>query len=548
MSTRRILSIWFPRLGAERLLRRATDRDARLFAVVSAEAQDQVLTSVSLRAEALGLRPGQPLRRAQALCPDLITRPQNRAAEVGFLDALARWAERFSPLVGIDGAAGLLLDVTGCTHLFGGEEGLIATLREAAGDLGLSVRCGLADTVGGAWALARYTGQGVAAHRSGDAIDQEARATRSRAAKRRHWERGGAAPAVAVTAQADEIATPGHLPERLAPLPVAALRLPPKMTEDLARLGLRRIGDLADQPRSTLARRFGPELMVRLDQAFGHVPEPMSPSAPAPRFATRLSLPEPIGLRSDLEAAFSRLTERLCVLLQAKALGARHLRIEAFRADGSLQSVEVRLARCVDRPEAMLPLLEMQLDGIDAGFGIDMLRLEAIVTARMETRQGESGIGRGRGAAEQEAALADLITRLGSRIGLESITRRHPAESHIPEKSALTLAAAWSVPARTPWPAPERPRPLLLWRPEPVTRPEEGWSTLPFRWRGRLHEVAGVIGPERIAPEWWLDDPDWRSGVRDYWQVVTTRGERLWLFRAHGGQISGGWFCQGRFG
>ncbi|AWZ19548.1 putative DNA repair enzyme [Roseovarius sp. EC-HK134] len=547
MPTRRILSIWFPRLGAERLLRRVTDPDTRLFAVVSAEAQDQVLTSVSLRAEALGLKPGQPLRTAQALCPDLITRPRNRAAEAAFLAALGRWAGRFSPLVGIEGTAGLLLDVTGCAHLFGGEAGLIATLRAEAGDLGLSLRCGLADTVGGAWALARYAGQGVAAQRSGDAIDQEARATRSRAAKRRHWERGGAAPVVPVGAEADEIAPPGHLPDRLAPLPVAALRLPPVVVADLARLGLRRIGDLAAQPRASLARRFGPEVMLRLDQALGHVPEPMSPSAPAPRFATRLSLPDPIGLRGDLEAAVCRLTERLCLLLQGKGQGARHLRLEAYRADGGLQAVEVRLARAVDQPEAMRPLLEMQLDRIDAGFGIDMLRLETIVTARMETRQGESGLGRGRGPGAQEAALADLITRLGGRIGLEAITRRHPAESHIPEKSALTLAAAWSEPAPAPWPTPEARRPLLIWSPEAVTRPETGDITLPFRWRGRVHEVAGASGPERIAPEWWLEDPAWRSGVRDYWQVVTTRGERLWLFRAHGGQISGGWFCQGRF-
>jgi protein ImuB len=68
-----------------------------------------------------------------------------------------------------------------------------------------------------------------------------------------------------------------------------------------------------------------------------------------------------------------------------------------------------------------------------------------------------------------------------------------------------------------------------------------------FHWRGRAHRVTAAIGPERIAPEWWFDDPDWRSGLRDYWQIVTTRGERLWLFQAHGGQVSGGWFCQGRF-
>ncbi len=38
-------------------------------------------------------------------------------------------------------------------------------------------------------------------------------------------------------------------------------------------------------------------------------------------------------------------------------------------------------------------------------------------------------------------------------IGLEAITRLHPGDSHIPEKAAQVLAAAWSAP-QMDWPAP----------------------------------------------------------------------------------------------
>ena len=129
---------------------------------------------------------------------------------------------------------------------------------------------------------------------------------------------------------------------------------------------------------------------------------------------------------------------------------------------------------------------------------------------------------------------------------MEAITRRHPGESHLPEKTALILAAAWSEPAPD-WPAAPTPRPLLLWRPEPVTAPEDPTPPGRFRWRGREFALLGASGPERILPEWWLDDPDWRTGPRDYWRVETDRGDRLWLYFAHGGAQSAGWFCHGAF-
>jgi len=145
--------------------------------------------------------------------------------------------------------------------------------------------------------------------------------------------------------------------------------------------------------------------------------------------------------------------------------------------------------------------------------------------------------------------LDDLIARIGARVGLDRIRRERPADSHIPEKTSVPLAAAWSDPVpEDGWPDTPRPRPLTLFRPEPVTAPDRPDVPAAFRWRGRVFETVAAQGPERIAPEWWLDDPNWRSGVRDYWRVVTAGGERLWLYYAHGGTMSGGWFAQGDFG
>jgi protein ImuB len=212
MSGHRILSLWFPRLGAERLLRGLRGLEARPFAVVAEQSNMQVITSLSASAAAAGLHVGQPVRDAHAMCADLMTRSRNGPAEAAFLTALRRWAGKFSPWVAEEAPDGLVIDLTGCAHLFGGEEALLEVIEADCGDMGLTVRPGIADSLGAAWAMARYSGQAAVSGRSGDAIDQEARATRSRAGKRRHWTRGGAAPQAVMQqpSRAERIVPPGQ--------------------------------------------------------------------------------------------------------------------------------------------------------------------------------------------------------------------------------------------------------------------------------------------------------------------------------------------------
>jgi protein ImuB len=548
---RRILSLWFPRLGVDRAVRQQPQLGGEPMAIVDTVANAQVISSLSAAAQAAGLYPGQPVRDAHAMCERLVTRPRNPLAEARFLAVLRRWAGKFSPWVAEEGEAGLVVDLTGCAHLFGGEAPLMQVVRDDCHDMGLAVQMGLADTRGAAWALARHAGAAAAPDRNGDAIDQEARATRSRAGKR-HWSKGGAAPQVATQGPAPgmHIAAPGHTYAALAPLPIAALRLDDDTAAQLARLGLRQVQDLVGQPRAALARRFGRGLVYRMDQALGSAPEPVSPARPPDHFAIRLTLPEPIGLAEDMLAGIDRLLPALCARLDTRRRAIRRLRLEAHRADHGVAAVEVALARPSTDPARIRPLLEMKLDDIDAGFGIDMLRLEAVQTEPVHEARPVGHLEAGQAVADRLAradALDDLMGRLGARVGMEAITRLHPASSHIPEKTATVLAAAWSAPPEDPWPRSPGPRPLLLWRPEIVQAPDRPALPAEFRWRGRTHTLTRASGPERIAPEWWLDEPDWRTGTRDYWRVTVATGEELWLYFAHGGALCPGWFCQGAF-
>lgn len=486
---RRIVCVWFPRLASDGALRARPLEGP--FALTLRQGNAERLHCLNRAAEAAGLFRGMALAEARVFCAALQTRPADLHREAQLLAALRRWATRYSPWVGLDGEDGLALDITGAAHLFGGEAGVLADLRARLSRAGFSACLGLASSRGAAWALAHH-GEGVA--------------------------------------------PPGEDLAAIAGLPVAALRLAPETVTALQRLGLRHVGDLARTPRAPLARRFGAVLLDRLDAATGAAPEPLTPGAEPPRFALRLTLPEPIGLVADVQTGTARLLAALCERLAAQQTGARVLRLTLRRVDRDTQEVELRLAAALRDPARILPLFTRGIEAADAGFGIDQLRLEAVQVEPLAAQQLGTTTAPG-----DPARLGDLLSRIGTRIGLENILRLLPADSHVPERGFLTAPAAFSRPARG-WSAP-RPRPLVLFPPEPVAA---AGSTPPraFRWRRMALSTARAEGPERLAPEWWFDDPAWRSGLRDYWRIETRQGRRLWLFHT---PQEPGWWVQGEF-
>ncbi|WP_370692997.1 DNA polymerase Y family protein [Pseudotabrizicola sp.] len=429
-------------------------------------------------ADQLGLHRGMPLADARAICPDLSTRPADLAREVAALASLRRWASRYAPMVASDGTDGLMADITGVAHLFGGEAELRADLHARLDRAGLSASSAIAGTRGAAHALARHGG-GIIAE---DALGQG-----------------------------------------LGRLPVSALRIDHATAEALARVGLARIADLAHLPRAPLARRFGAGLVLRLDQALGLQTEPVAAEPEPPHFGVRMTLPEPIGLQSDVMAGLARLLDRLCATLALHHHGARRLRLELRRVDHGTVQVEIGLARAMRDPLRMAALFAKGVDEVDAGFGIDAMRLSAPITEPMPPEQIGSGP-----ALRFEDALADLVSRLGNRIGFDRVLRMQPAESKIPERSFQLVAGAWSEPVAAP-PRQGPARPVTLFPPEPVSH-ASGHPPAQFRWRRMQFTTLRAHGPERITPEWWFDDPAWRTGMRDYWRIETLEGPRLWLF------------------
>ncbi|MEL7465164.1 MAG: DNA polymerase Y family protein [Pseudomonadota bacterium] len=545
---RRILSLWLPRFAAEWRAKRE-GLGATALAVVGERGGRQEVVSLTEAAEAEGVARGMGLTDARAMAPDILTRTEMTEREAAAMAALARWAERWSPFVAIEDARdGLALDATGCAHLFGGEEGMMESVVAELARLGYAASAALADTRGAAWALARYGAAPATGATDGDAIAPDAHATRVKTPKRRKWSRPEARPDAAAKGGSVAVAPPNGSRAAISPLPVAALRLPPETVTRLQRLGLRRIEDLLLTPRAGLARRFGVELPQRIDQALGMAPEPISPLRFAAPLAARISFPEPIGLASDIEAAMDRLLARLAERMKERAVGARRLRLALRRVDGGAEALDVALARPTRDAHVIAPLFLRKLDQVEAGFGIDAMRMSVTETEPLALgRHLGHMAARAEGAARLSPgggeAFADLLSRIGGRIGLERLTRPIPAESHIPEKAWSSAAAAYSTAPVGGWPRTGRIRPIRMFAPEPIEA--EGRPPRRIRWRGRDRRLTRAAGPERIAPEWWLDDPAWRTGLRDYWRVEDEDGARIWLFQAHGGEMRGGWFVHG---
>lgn len=495
---RRILALHLPFLPTERL---RTEGPAACW---TTEGSRRLLTALSPEAAAAGLQPGQALADAQAILPGLALHPADQGSDTAWLRRLALWCLAVTPLPAADPPDGLLLDVTGIAHLHGGEEALLERVAARFARAGLTVRAVIAGSPATAAALARAGRHGA-------------------------------------------LIPPGGERAAIAPLPLAALRLPPAMLGALHRLGLRRVGDLLRQPRAPLARRFGAALVGTLDAATGDRPQPIAPLRPPPDFTAERAFLEPIATREAIDATLARLLATLCRQLAEAGRGARRLVLLGFRVDGTVQGLGIGTFLPARDPRHLARLFQEKLERLAPGFGFERLVLEARLTEPIAAEGAQASLP-GRGGVSAEArrqALAQLLDRLSQRL---PVWRLAPRLSHWPERAVTRIGPFDPVPLIEGWP--HRPRPVrLLRRPVPLSAvallPDAPPSLLRAGTR-RAWRVARAEGPERIEPEWWRDRED--RPLRDYYRVELEGGARLWVCR--GGLATPGeetrWWLHGR--
>ncbi|WP_430715270.1 Y-family DNA polymerase [Rhodopseudomonas boonkerdii] len=524
VQTRRILSLWLPRLPTDRIKRQRVRNGALHDAhepviVVAKENNAWQVTALNDAAAGLGLEIGTPLANARAVCPDIGVCDADPVADTELLNAIADWCDRFTPLVALDPPHGLFLDITGCAHLFGGEAALMRQLCDTLHRQGFIVSAAIAGTSICARTLSRYKPNYIVA--AGD----EAKA--------------------------------------VTPLPLYPLGADDTIIRGLRRAGLKTIGDVAARGRHEITARFGAAFTALLEAALGQSDSPISPRKPLPDYIVEKRFPEPIATDAVIAATLHGLAGMLIAAMDKQGKGARLLEAAFFRTDGAVRVIGAQTGQAVNRVETIDRLFRERLDAIadplDPGFGFDMIRLSASHTEIVVQQQNDLD-----SRVQDNDEVLGLIDRLSARIGPRRVLVHLPVDTHIPELEANPMPAQQGLidASSVPWPlriAGEPPlRPLRLFeRPEPIDVALAEFPDKPpkyFTWRRVKHVVRRAEGPERIAMEWWrMQEP---QPTRDYFRIEDDRGQRLWIFRdglygevldAKENRIDPKWFVHGLF-
>lgn len=586
------MCLWFPGWPIQRL-RRAQPELERLPLVLAQPGHGKLwVTARSRTAAQQGVTVGMPLAEARALAAGKSRthfEMHDPHADREALRKVAVWCQRFTPVVAVEEGESpdsLLLDITGCGPLFGGEESLARKVMGEFRRRRFWVMAAVADTIGAAWAVAVYVSRS-----RGPVVDNVARARNENGLT---------------------IVPPGRHAETLRSLPVEALRLPAQVVELLREFDIHRVGALLALPRAELPGRFGPEVVRRLDQAIGNVPE----------LLTSERAVEPVEASWDFEplAADRRLIDAVFdhLLGQVLARLPRHLGVQrlscTLRTAAESVPIRVNLLRPSASARHLGELARLHFEHIQLPAEVSAMTVRADAIAPLEFRQGQ--IFEDEAGGERRRKFQVLIERLSSRLGEACVLRprlwpdvqpelawrgepwlgrretkqsrsspngttvnisqgRKPLEKnaariksqrddsistagrhgkrdatfapsgleeHVTALQGLTPLAidgrplGAASPCRGSRPTCLKPRPIAI----AVTSLFRGGPPARFEWRGQSRTIAHYRGPERIETGWWRG-PDVR---RDYYLVETSDGERYWLFRTIRGE---GWFLQGAF-
>ena len=498
--SKRFVTIWFRYLRTDWYCRRRPQLKNIPFVLATPDHGRMIVTAANVIAQTQGINTGMAVADARAIIPSLEVLDDRPELSDKLLKGITEWCIRYTPVVAVDLPDGIILDATGCTHLWGSEKQYLTAILKRLQDFGYSVRCAMADTIGAAWAVARF-GKNIT------------------------------------------IVDSGKQTAAILSLPPAALRIENEITERLQKLGLRQVSNFINIPRTALRRRFGSSLLLRINQALGYQEEVIEPARSIEPYQERLPCLEPIVTATGIEIALQRLLDALCTRLQKEERGLRIASFKCYRVDGKMEKIEIGTNRPSRNSKHLFKLFETKIDNIGPAMGIELFTLEALKVEDASPLQEKMWDNTG---GLEDIVLSELLDRIEGKIGVNKIHRYLPDEHYWPERSFKPATSVNEV-LQTSWKV-DRPRPLqLLSRPIAieVTAPIPDYPPMLFRYQNKVHKIRRADGPERIEQEWWLQ----QGQHRDYYYVEDEDGNRYWLFRSghYDAERTYQWFIHGFF-
>lgn len=479
---KRYAVLWFRHLITDRMKRQNPALKEKAFVASSRERGRIIVKAASREAEEMGIAVNMVLADCRAIFPALLACEYKPAEMQKVLYAMAEWCIQFTPDVCLDPPDGLVLHITGCTHLWGGEQAYADNLYHKFSSLGYDVRIGIAGTIGTAWAVSRHIAQ--------------------------------------------PLIVPPHAERKaLQQLPPSALRIEEIIGDKLKKLGLYRIGNFIDMPAKVLRRRFGEVLLSRIDQALGLKPEFISPIKPGMPYLEALPSLEPVRTAEGIRVAIGILLEKICTRLSKEEKGLRTCLLKTFRIDGQVQIIEIGTSKASVNMLHLMKLFELKIPTIAPGLGIELFVMEAPVVEMLGAVQDMLWTHQ----HHDQRAVGEMIDKIAQRIGTRALCRYLPDEHYLPERSVKKANSLLEEP-QCEWRS-ALPRPIrLLAKPEliDVVAPIPDYPPMIFRYKGIQHKVSKADGPERIEQAWWIEE----GLFRDYYCIEDEEGKRYWLFRA----------------
>ncbi|MDG2355382.1 MAG: hypothetical protein P8L82_05135 [Paracoccaceae bacterium] len=513
MNKKHFIAIWLSNLEIDLILMENPHLRYKPVCILRTYRQQKFIFKVNYNCKSSNLIAGKQLTDAIAIEPNLIVKKALPLEKKKlYLNKIIFWLSSIAPRISVAKNSTLILDLS---HTFKGS--YVDKIKKIFKNSLITAQVSIADTVGAAWAKSHFLKKDMV----GDLIE-----------------------------------------DSIFNLPIKSLRISYSSVKKLTDVGIETISQLEKIPKNDLYLRFDNEVPNLFDKATGKEDEYLPIVKTKSKFQAKIDLFVYPSFKHQVICLTKKLIMALCIKLKNSHVNAQNINI-IFNSEKKLQKIiNINLTKPTNSHTPIVTIFVKKL--------LEQKNIPEIQNIKVETPKTYPVLYKQKELLDSNALkekkitplkiddndISQLIEKLGSRLGKDSVKIFSPGESHVPEKSYIFKLPSHNLQTIN-WPMQNKPRPKILFEPQPIIMlkqiPKSNNYKLPklFYWGGQKYKILKAIGPERISSDWWLTKRDNENSERDYWQVKSTCGSHLWLFNSKKklgiNSPSDKWLIQGQF-